>query len=146
MLQEKTELLDYFRDYCKANNIYFCPGEESYQNFLADEKIYGKYDLILTFDMSLQPVFSEGGVNNVRYSGYISLGQKREECTESSLDEFFEQKYDRRLKNLTKTLLTIFETLSCQEEIDFEYCQLDYVLNHFDVNIDFVRANVRILV
>lgn len=143
---DATDLITYFRNYCKDNNIYFAPGETHYANYLGDIKLYEAYGMILCCDLRMSPEFGEDGIQSVVYNGTISLGRKREECTESNLDEVFLDKYDNRLKSLTDILLGMFQTMICQEEVEVVRCDIGYILNSLDVNIDFVSANVAIRV
>lgn len=139
---DSLDFIGYLRQYCLDNKIYFAASEEHYVNYTADEKLYNKYDMILCYDCTFSPIFGENGIESVIYNGNIALGRKREECTESNLDELFLQKYDNRLKELTKILLNILEEFVCESEIDVNRCDISYKLNAYDINIDFVVANV----
>ena len=138
------ELIDYFRTYCEENKMFFAPGESHFQNFISDQNVYDAYEMILCCDFRMSPVFNENQVEYVTYTGTLAVGRKREECTESSLDELFLQKYDNRLSDLTKILLSIIEGLVCQDEVDVDRCSIGYALNQYDVNIDFVTAQLTI--
>lgn len=143
---EALNLIGWLDNYCKENNIYFCPGEESFANFLSDKKIYKAYDLILCCDLYLSPRYNENGIVDVVYRGKLSLGRKKEECTQATMDELFKQKYDRRLKDLTELIVNILNELVCSEEVEMLSNDIRYVINQYDANIDFVSANVNLAV
>lgn len=132
------------QEYCKEHKIFLALGEQEYANYISDKKCYDAYDMIMCADLRLTPVFNEISVQEVTYKGTIALGRKREENTQSTLDELFHQKYERRLKDLTEILVSIFEELMCSEEIYVRRCEISYRINVYDVNIDFVSANVSI--
>lgn len=132
------------QEYCKQHKIFLALGEQEYANYISDKKCYDAYDMIMCADLRLTPVFNESSVQDVTYTGTIALGRKREENTQSTLDELFHQKYERRLKDLTEILVSIFEEFMCTEEITINRCEISYRINVYDVNIDFVSANVSI--
>lgn len=132
------------QEYCKEHKIFLALGEQEYANYISDAKCYEAYDMIMCADLRLTPVFNESSVQDVTYTGTIALGRKREENTQSTLDELFHQKYERRLKDLTEILVSMLEEFMCSEGIDVRRCEISYRINVYDVNIDFVSANVSI--
>lgn len=144
-MTDKLDFISYLRNWCNSKGIYFAAGESDYINAYNDQNIFENLDLILCADLTLTPSFSDTGVSSVTYNGYISLGRKREtESQYSSIDETFLQKYDNRLKDLAEILVGFFGALQCEQEATINTCTLDYLLNHTDVNIDFVSASVSI--
>lgn len=143
---DNLDFIGYLKDYCTRNNIFFIPGPEDYQNAVADYSVYENYDLILCADLSLTPDFNEFG--RVSYNGTLALGRKREltdyEQTVSSLDETFEQKYERRLLALTQALFGLINEIQCNEDGEILSCSMSYAINRFDLNADFVLANINI--
>lgn len=139
-------LISYLDNWCTANKVYFCAGPEQYNNIVADYKLYEDFDLILVVAFNMVPRYSEGGVQSVTYQGSIALGRKCEktddEETVSSLDETFMQKYTRRLEDLTSKLNDLLLALQCEEEAYIDSCVMNYVLNKYDLNADFVNATV----
>lgn len=141
------DFIGYLDGYCSENDILFAPNEAAYTNITADHISFTPDRLILCSDLSLSPVFGEqGNVESVTYTGFISLGRKREENTESNLDESFMQKYNARLLDLVRILMAFFEKLSCEEEVTIDRCDISYVINEFDLNADFVQANISLSV
>ena len=142
------ELISYLDSWCKANSIYFCAGPEQYNNIVLDNNIYANFDLILCVAFNMIPKYSDGGLQSVTYQGSLALGRKREitdeENTESSLDEDFMQKYSRRLEDLTEKLNGLLVSLQCEQESYIDSCTMNYVLNKYDINVDFVNATVSI--
>lgn len=143
-MTDKLDFISYLRNWCTTNKIYFAPGESEYVNAIADQNKFNDWELILCADLRITPNFSDTGVESVTYSGYISLGRKREEVTYSSIDETWMQKYDNRLKDLVGMLVSFFDNLQCNEDATLNSCTMDYLLNRTDVNIDFVSASVSI--
>lgn len=139
----KADLLIQLRDFCKKNSIFFIPGPEDYENAVADYHIYDDYELILTADLSFSPDFDN---DTITYTGTIGLGRKRECETESSLNETFEQKFDNRLLELSDKLIVLLQELTCQGYATVTSCDASYTLNRFDLNADFVIANITMVV
>ncbi len=143
-MENSLDFIGYLKEYCDEKHIYLIAGPKDYQNAIIDKHIYAAYDLILLADLTFSPSFEEFGVTT--YTGTIGLGQKREEMTVSSLDETFQQKYDRRLLKLSETLVTIFRDMECTNDIEIQSFTGSYALNKFDLNADFVVANITIKV
>lgn len=144
---DNLDFYTYLENYCKENKIFFIPGPEDYQNAVADEDYYKDFDLILCSDLTLTPNFyDEEGT--VTYNGTIALGRKREitddEETESSLDETFKQKYSRRLHDLIEMLYNLLNEIRCDADAEILSCTMSYSINRFDLNADFVVANISI--
>ena len=142
----KLNLIGILRDYCDREHLYFIPGPAAYQNAIMDQSIYAANDLILVCDLQFSPVFSENSLNEVQYNGTIALGRKRELQTTSSLDETFEQKYDRRLMELSNLLTELLLSLQCEHNFVIDSAQMSYSLNEYDLNADFVSAEIQITV
>lgn len=144
----KLNLIGALRAYCDTNNIYFIPGPEAYQNAVMDYTVYANNDLILVADLQFRPVFSDNSLEEVVYQGTISLGRKREDNnginTVSSLDETFEQKYDRRLSDLSVKITNILLNLQCEYDYTIDAVNMSYALNQYDLNADFISADIQI--
>lgn len=145
-MQNIFDFIGYLKDWCTENKVFLIAGPESYQNAVADEHIYEDYDLIMCASLTINPMFTETGANSCSYNGSIGFGRKREitdsENTVSNLDETFDQKYERRLLDLTETLVAFLEDLQCNEDADIRSCIINYSLNRYDLNADFVIADV----
>lgn len=142
------DLISYLNSWCDDNDIYFCAGPEHYNNIVVDNTLYENFDLILCVAFNMVPRYGDTGVESVVYQGSIALGRKREETdgvnTESSLDETFMQKYTRRLVDLTTMLTGLLTNIQCEQEGYVDSCRMNYVLNKYDLNVDFVNAEVSI--
>lgn len=136
------ELVDTIRTYCVTKSYDFIYGEEQFVNALSDGLVTTSGKKIMIANFTLIPAYGSGTVVSVRYSGTISLGEKKETTTESSLDETPQQKYDRRLKALTTLLATDIGTIACDNDLEIISCNMRYDLNSFDLNADFVSATV----
>lgn len=143
-MTDNFDFYGFLENYCKENHIFFIAGPEDYANAVADRNLYAEYDLILTADLTLSPDYGDN-FGKVTYNGTIALGRKREDYTTSSLDETFRQKYNRRLLDLVHSLDNIFKSFMCEDDVEIT-STMSYALNRFDANIDFVAANVSIIV
>lgn len=140
------DFIGWLDNYCKENGILFCPNEAAYSNIISDSVSCKPDSLILCCDLSLSPVFGDMGVQSVTYIGNISLGRKKEECTESNLSEMFMEKYNARLKDLLHILMQFFERLGCEEGVTIDNLNVYYMINSFDLNADFVQAQIQMSV
>ena len=140
----KLNLIGILRDYCDREHLYFIPGSAAYQNAIMDQSIYAANDLILVCDLQFSPVFGENSLDEVQYNGTIALGRKREVSTVSTLDENFEQKYDRRLKELSNLLTELLLSLQCEHNFVIDSARMSYSLNEYDLNADFVSSEIQI--
>lgn len=135
-------LIDVLRAYCTLNNITFIYGQENYANALADQTTYTANAKLLIADFEVNPIYSNGKLTSVTYTGAMALGQKRETLTESSLDETPIQKYDRRLAGLTTSLNIIIQSIACSNDLDVTGAKIRFDLNQFDLNADFVACTL----
>lgn len=142
----KLNLIGILRDYCDREHLYFIPGSDAYRNAIMDQSIYAANDLILVCDLQFSPVFGENSLNEVQYNGTIALGRKRELQTVSTLDETFEQKYDRRLMELSNLLTELLLSLQCEHNFVIDSARMSYSLNEYDLNADFVSAEIQITI
>ena len=103
--------------------------------------------LVLRIDLNATPTRAIGNrLNTINYTGLIALGRKKDpDDTEASLDESFDQKYLRRLKELLQTLSTEIGKFACGEELQIVSESYIYDINEFDTNIDFVAGTFNIL-
>ena len=143
-MENLFDLVTYLNNWCEENNIYFCAGPDQYNNIAMDKNVYESFDLLLCVAFNMTPKYSDTGLQAVTYQGSIALGRKREDDTESTLDEDFMQKYANRLADLTGMLNSILEGLQCTQDAYIDSCSMNYVLNKYDLNVDFVNATVSI--
>lgn len=121
----------------------FIYGNDQYANASEIMQDLSADQLVLVADLNVSPVYGkEGGINDVVFNGGVMLGQKREAATESNLDENLEQKYDRRLKNLTETLFISLGDFTCQYGYSITQINARYDINKFDENLDFIAATI----
>jgi hypothetical protein len=142
----KLNLIGILRDYCNREHLYFIPGSDAYRNAIMDQSIYAANDLILVCDLQFSPVFGENSLNEVQYNGTIALGRKREIASVATLDETFEQKYDRRLMELSNLLTELLLSLQCEHNFVIDSAQMSYALNEYDLNADFVSAEIQMTI
>lgn len=143
-------IIDDLRLYCKENNITFVLGNQSYANAVLDSEEYEVNELIMICDFNNSfGVFGSTIINDT-YSGVLSLGRKRESSleegiTESSLDETYIQKYDRRLSYLHNKLKDIIREFHCQFEYTPQNINTKLDINQYDLNIDQVGCIITFL-
>jgi len=147
-------IYEILKAYCSTRNIFFIPGSDAYVNAVNDSDTYENYDKLLIADFTASPKFVGGRVVSTVYSGILALGQKRELTdidlgspevliqTESNLDETFEQKYDRRLKDTAQALAIIIGDIMCANELEVTNARFKLDINKFDLNIDMVAATI----
>jgi len=121
----------------------FIYGNDQYANASEILQDVAPDQLVFVADLNASPVYgTEGGINDVVFTGGIMLGQKREDETESSLDETMIQKYERRLKDLTETLFIGMGDFSCATGLSISQINARFDINKFDENLDFVAATI----
>lgn len=146
------DIIKALRSYCITNDITFIPAlTEDYINAVISRQYYEYNGLILVAMLNRQLRREGSNVIGVTFSGVIGLGQKRETVeveevvvsqTESSLDESFEQKYDRRLSELMFGLQDIIGEFVCAEELEVLNENTRMEINKFDLNADFVFTDI----
>ena len=142
-------LLSALRTYAQSKDMVFFMGSNQYINAVADKRINDN-QLILMAMFSVQPKKDSGGNEVDEYVGKLALGRKRESNTVgqvttktvATLDETFEQKYDRRLFDLTGKLNTLVKEIACQNELIVVSFKMDMQLNQLDLNADFVDSSI----
>lgn len=145
------KLISDLMTYCTTEGIRLYLGDEYYQNAIADGVTYQDNELIMLAGFTVKPVIVNSRVQSETYSGVIALGRKREykevdedvyEKTESSLDETFEQKYVRRLKDLYDLLVMHLADFACENEVSIVDVTMRTQINTFDLNADFVACEI----
>jgi hypothetical protein len=146
---EAYGLIDKLSDYALAKGWLFFNGDNYYTNIDADVEIADN-QFVLRVNLNAVPTRSGGNrTNTINYTGLIALGRKREvvsgqETTEASLDESFEQKYNRRLKEMINTLSSDMGEFACANGCQILTENYIYDVNQFDTNIDFVVGQFNI--
>lgn len=139
---ENFALIGELKDYAETKGWAFLSGSNAFRNYESTRNNYTKNQLILGVNFTARPEISKGVITEIRYPGLIFLGRKFESSTFSKLDETFIQKYNNRLKDLMGLLSNAVIDFACINELDIEGLVLDYELNQFDANLDFVGGNV----
>lgn len=141
------DLIGTLRTYAQTQGWVFLSGAEFYQNYeLTAKTLYDGLNggkLVLGSKFNAKPNFKNGSITSIQYTGSLMLGQKTDLAgTESSLDETFIQKYDRRLLDLMTLLATTIESIACTNELDVTGVSFEMVVNRFDENIDGVECSI----
>jgi len=131
-----------------AHNLgwFFAAGDNFSQNIAIAEENLTAGQLVLTVKFNAYPTIRGGRVQSIRYVGPILLGRKQEvEGTESSLDEDYIDKYERRLLELTQRLVNFIGEFACNNELDVSNIEIAQSLNNFSTNVDFVGGNITLI-
>lgn len=143
-------IIDDLREFCKENNITFILGNQAYVNAIVDSEEYEVNELLLICDFNNSFGIFGSTIINDTYPGVLSLGRKKESSldegiTESSLDETYIQKYDRRLSYLHNELKSILRRFTCQYEYTLQSINTRLDINQYDLNIDCVGCIITFL-
>lgn len=146
----KFGLLSAIRDYSLSKGYAFFMGADEYINAIMDKKKYANNEYIVVAMFSAKPIKDNSSSDIIEYTGKIAFGRKCETKTvgavttktTSSLDETFEQKYDRRLLDLMQKVDIMVKELSCINELEVTSFSIDMSINRFDLNADFVDTNI----
>ena len=121
----------------------FIYGNDQYANASETLKDIEENQLVLVADLNVSPTYEpEGSIRDVTFTGGIMLGQKREDTTESSLDETMEQKDHRRLSDLTEAFFIAMGDFSCENGLSITQVNARYDINKYDENLDFIAATI----
>lgn len=136
---EYFNIIGALQDYCDARGIAFIwQYNEFYTNIEATQK-YENGQKILVIDLRPTPVLSGLKIAGITYSGLFMVGLKFDpDGRPASLDEKAYQKYTRRLKELSQFSAGIMADFACMNELAVTPGQMNYLINTFDSNIDFV--------
>lgn len=135
------KLIDTIEQYCKDNNIKFILGTEDYQNMETDFHDYAAGQLILLLDTTYSVNIYSGSVVGYSYNVTLALGRKFDfDGDEADLQEFYIQKYHKRLKELTELLNSLIANVACIGDFTVNSMNVRYEINHLDLNADFVAA------
>lgn len=120
---------------------YFGINDEYINSVTEGDDALGQLTLVYLFKAT--PTWSGARVSRIIYSGRIMLGRKFDPDGQGAdLDEDSQQKYDRRLKELTSTLDNFLLNFKCEEGLELvSHSGYEYMINTFDENIDFVAVN-----
>jgi hypothetical protein len=145
---EKFDIVTNLKAYSDKNNWNFIYGSYFWQNIEASNLNNKLGQLVFgALPFTFQPNFSNANkLVSGTWSGTILLGLKFDESgQEADLSETEWEKYQRRLKTLTDLMNIHISAFMC-ENITYEVtsCTLNYDLNKYDENIDFVAANIQI--
>lgn len=136
------DIIGVLRTYAASKGWVFLSGAEFYQNAELTRSTIAANQTILGVMFTARPTIKNKKVTSIQYVGKMFLGEKKETTTESSLDELFIQKYDRRLLALSTLLATTIGDVACSNDLDVNGLVFDMKLNMFDENIDGVDCSL----
>lgn len=135
---DKFTITTALRAYAVSKGWKVIMGDDFYQNYQANMEEYDSGDIVMgIFPFITTVPRSSASFGEINYRGVVLLGRKFEDDTTCSLDETFEQKYDRRLSELLPLLANSMLEFACGEELEHSG-ELAHEINKFDTNIDFV--------
>jgi hypothetical protein len=140
-------LVDELRSYCTTKGYMFVYGSDDYKNIIAGKTKIPVDKLILFCDpVECVPIYAGGRIVSMNYNVGLGLGRKSEVIssvkTVSSLDETWLQKHDNRLNELSSLIGILIGDISCNNELDVTNANVTMSINKFDINVDFVRADL----
>jgi hypothetical protein len=142
---EHFDLIGELQRVALANDWAFLAGDDFYMNIGAAQEEYKPNKLVLAVDMNASPTIVNGRVVEVTYSGAMMLGIKEDvDGVQSSLDEMFIEKYQKRLLMLHQLLAQFIGDFACSRELELSGVTMSMDINRFDTNIDFVAMTLTI--
>jgi hypothetical protein len=138
------DIIGELKTYATARLYVFLTGNNFYQNYEVNINTLGVGQYVLACDFTSSPEYNLSKIKSITYQGFIMLGLKFNATggTLANLDETFYQKYTRRLLTLHTALSAFLITFACDNELDILTCNMSNVINDFDDNIDFVKAEI----
>jgi len=151
-----TDIRQALKDFCTIKDIVFLYGRTDYVNAVEHWTEYVPDKLVMVADFEIGLKYYHSLPVGATYSGIIMLGRKSEikevlpipdppaepetVQTECSLDETYDQKYDRRLTELLELVTEYIGEFACGNDLTVQNVTLSPEINKFDTNIDFVVA------
>lgn len=137
------DIIGAIQTYCTANDYHFISGDSFYINADLSRLEIKTGDIIITALFTASPEYSDGVINKITYNGVLSCGIKIDLTGEvASLDETYQQKYDRRLLSLMGILSNAISDISCNNSLDVTGVKLLAMINRFAENIDYIEGTV----
>lgn len=139
---EQFDILGALEAAAIAKGYKFIFGYDRFYDNIEAIQQYSNGELVLIADFKILPSYSGVKYSNLQYTCLMMLGRKFDaNGLSSDLDENFEQKYNRRIKDLLKFLADFIGEFACDNELDLTPAQIVPLINKGDENIDFVMAN-----
>ncbi|MGL6120343.1 MAG: hypothetical protein ACRC0V_07530 [Fusobacteriaceae bacterium] len=121
-------------------------------NFEISNLVFDNGIQVMKCFFTVNPVVVNGWISNkTNYTGFLKLGQKFDlnetqlaprDGQVCNLDEFYSQKYARRLKQLTNDLIQFVKDFSCANNLLVTSITLFNEIDTHDEDIDFVVCNL----
>ena len=120
----------------------FIYGTDEFVNADADNKDLQNSNLIYLAPVVESGTYVNGSIGVLSNSIIIGLGVKNDGAEQATTDEYYEQKYDRRLEDMAIELKAFMKTLSCHTNFTFTRSRVFEAINKFDVNLDVMLAEI----
>ena len=121
----------------------FIYGTAEYVNAKLDKIDMQTKDVIYMVPVQHTDTYINGMPEYFQYSNVIGLGVKNDGTYQSTLDEFYEQKYDRRLSDMETRLIGFIDSLGCTAGFEITGRRIFSEINKFDANIDVMMGEVQ---
>jgi hypothetical protein len=136
---EQFDLIGELQRVAHANKWGFVAGDDFQANILTAQQDYVSGQLVLVANLNAAPTIINGRVVEISYNGSMMLGIKQDsDGTEASLDEYFYEKYQKRLLMLHQLLANFIGDFACSRELELSGITMSMDTNRFDTNIDFI--------
>ena len=142
---DQFDIIGAIETYALSQNWKFIYGFNDFYNSAASIQEYQPDEMLLIADSKDLPRIVNGRIVEIEYTCLLMLGRKFDDTGEAaSLDETFEQKYDRRLKELKSLLAIAIGQIACDNELEVTAGEIITEINQYASNIDFaVSANTK---
>lgn len=132
------------REIVKTNlGLEFVYGTQEYVNAEAtNTKDIQTKDLVYMAPLISTGAYEGGFKTDRTYQAIIGWCVKNDGTYQSNMDEYYEQKYDRRLGEMTTSLEALIKTIACTDGFEVTSDRVFEEINQFDENLDVVIAEL----
>jgi hypothetical protein len=135
---EQFDIISAFNTYATSKGWHGVYGFNNFESNLQTIRQYSQDEYCFIFDFKADPVWGNNVIQEIKYTCLLMLGRKSDLAgTQSNLDETAQQKYDRRLKELSQGLALAIKGIACNNGLLVESSPIAVDINVFDSNIDF---------
>jgi hypothetical protein len=120
----------------------FSYGTSEYKNWDAGRKNLQDKDLIVLDPLIGSGSYIGGVKSDKTYVTTIGLAVKNDGVYQATLDETYEQKYDRRLEDMEAALEAFIKLLACTDGFEILSDRIISDINRFDTNVDIMLAEI----
>jgi len=142
MAMERFDILGALETAALAKGYKFVYGFNKFYNNEELTQQFNPGGIVLIADYKATPTYSGVKYSNIKYTCLLMLGRKFDANGQAAgLDENFEQKYGRRIKDLVAFLSNFIGEFACTNKLTVTDPTISPSINQFDENLDFAIAN-----